>query len=120
MERVLIDRNEILDILDDRFGFWDYARDVIARNGLDEYEDEMLHLCDDILEGFKSFAESAEVIEERKYTTCILHESEFDTYFPMYYYTCGECGESVDSLHADEEYKFCPHCGAQYDKIVRM
>lgn len=116
----LVDRDEILDILDERFGFWEYARDVIARNELDEYEDEMLRLCDDILEGFRNFVETAKVIEERKYTHCILHESEYDTYFPLYHYTCGECGESVDSLHDDEEYRFCSHCGAKYDKIERM
>ena len=117
MERVLIDRNEILDILDDRFGFWEYARDVISRNGLDEYEDAMLDLCDDILDGFKNFAESAEVIEERVETT--LHISEYyedygDYSRPYYLYCCGSCFENVRQDYPDENFKFCPYCGAQY------
>ena len=117
MERILIDRNEVLDILDDRFGFWEYARDVISRNELDEYEDAMLGLCDDILDGFKNLAESAEVIEERVETT--LHISEYhedcgDYPRPYYLYCCGSCFESVRQDYPDENFKFCPYCGAQY------
>lgn len=118
MERVLIDRNEVLEFLEENFGFWEYIR--LIKDNYDVDETTALSLADEVKDAIKNVIESMEVIEERKYTHCILHESEFDTYFPMYYYTCGECGESVDSLHADEEYKFCSHCGAQYDKIVRM
>ena len=120
MTKNLVDRDEILDILDERFGFWEYALDVIARNNLDKYEDEMFHLCDDILEGFRNFVKTAEVIGERKYTHCTIHETEYDTYLPLYHYTCGECDKSIDSLHEDEEFKFCPYCGAKYEKIERM
>lgn len=117
MEQNLIDRNEILDILDERFGFWEYARDVIARNNLDEYEDEMLHLCDDILEGFKNFVESAEVVEERKIADCLLY---YDKYCDRWDYMCSECNQSVYSSFSDEELKFCPYCGSKYEKIERM
>lgn len=117
MTQNLVDRDEILDILNERFGFWEYARDVIARNELDEYEDEMLHLCDDILEGFRNFVETAEVIEERKITKCLLF---YDKYTDKWDYTCSECSQSVYSSYSDDELKFCPYCGAKYEKIERM
>ena len=117
MTKNLVDRNEILDILDERFGFWEYARDVIARNSLDEYEDEMLHLCEDILEGFRNFVKTAEVIEERKTANCLLF---YDKYTDRWDYTCSKCHESVYSFCSDDELKFCPYCGAKYEKIERM
>ena len=116
----LIDRNEILSFpREDYSGFANFTYDMINKNNLNDRFDEAYQLCEDILDGLMNVIETAEVIEERKYTDCILSESEWDTYFPLYHYTCGECGESVESLHNNEEYKFCPHCGAKYGKIVR-
>lgn len=121
MKRILIDKQEILDFPREEYsGFFNFVNDLIQKNNLGTQEDDAYQLCEDVLEGIMNVIESAEIIEERKHTHCILHESEFDTYFPIYYYTCGECGESIESSHADEEYKFCSHCGAQYDKTVRM
>lgn len=118
----LIDRDEILDILDERFGFWDFVRDLINKHDLDDQEDPVLRVADDILEGIRRFVESAEVIEEREETSCICSvekEDTYDCFYDVYYYTCGHCFESVKTENDEENFKFCPYCGAKYEKIVR-
>ena len=115
----LIDRKEIFDLLDEDYGYWEYVRMLINEHDLDDYEDAVLRVADGIRETIEDIVESMPVVEERKNTDCILSESEWDTYFPLYHYTCGECGESIESLHNNEEYKFCPYCGAKYERIVK-
>lgn len=113
----LIGRDEILDILDERFGFWDFVRDLINKHDLDDQEDSVLRVADDILEGIHRFVESAEVIEERVETTLHIsehHEDWGDYQRPYYLYSCGSCFESVRQDYPDENFKFCPYCGAQY------
>lgn len=118
----LIDRDEILDILDERFGFWDFVRDLINKYDLDDYEDSVLMVADDILEGIRNFVESAELMEERNCATLQVtehHEDWGDYQRPYYLYHCSSCFESVRQEYSDENFKFCPHCGAQYNiKIV--
>lgn len=118
----LIDRDEILDILDERFGFWDFVRDLINKHDLDDYEDSVLMVADDILEGIRNFVESAELMEERNCATLQItkyHEDWGDYQRPYYLYHCSSCFESVRQEYSDENFKFCPHCGAQYNiKIV--
>ena len=120
--RNLIDRDEILDILDERFGFWDFVRDLINKYDLDDYEDSVLMVADDILEGIRNFVESAELMEERNCATLQVtehHEDWGDYQRPYYLYHCSSCFESVKQEYSDENFKFCPHCGAQYNiKIV--
>ena len=120
--RNLIDRDEILDILDERFGFWDFVRDLINKHDLDDYEDSVLMVADDILEGIRNFVESAELMEERNCATLQVtkyHEDWGDYQRPYYLYHCSSCFESVKQEYSDENFKFCPHCGAQYNiKIV--
>lgn len=60
--------------------------------------------------------EAAKVIEERKTAHCII-SSYMPGDYPIYSYYCSECGESVESNHADEDFKFCAHCGAEYTDI---
>lgn len=118
----LIDRDEILDILDERFGFWDFVRDLINKYDLDDYEDSVLMVADDILEGIRNFVESAELMEERNCATLQVtehHEDWGDYQRPYYLYHCSSCFESVRQEYSNENFKFCPHCGAQYNiKIV--
>lgn len=114
----LIDRDELLSFLDSRAGFYDFIEDL-AKEYSDYNMTSLLEFAEEIIDGFTYAIKNAEVVEERKYTDCILSESEWDTYFPLYHYTCGECGESIESLRNDEEYKFCPYCGAKYERIVK-
>lgn len=118
----LIDRDEILDILDERFGFWDFVRDLINKYDLDDHEDSVLMVADDILEGIRNFVESAELMEERNCATLQVtehHEDWGDYQRPYYLYHCSSCFESVRQEYSNENFKFCPHCGAQYNiKIV--
>ena len=59
----LIDRNEILDIFDERFGFWDFVRDLIDKHDLNELEDKLLLFSEDILEGILNVIRTAENVE---------------------------------------------------------
>jgi hypothetical protein len=59
----LIDRDEILDILDERFGFWDFVRDLIDKYDLNEHEDKLLLFSEDILEGILNVIRTTENIE---------------------------------------------------------
>ena len=60
----LIDRDEILDILDERFGFWDFVRDLIEKYDLNEVEDSAMMFAEDILEGIQQVIKTAEIIKE--------------------------------------------------------
>ena len=115
----LIDRDEIFDILDERFGFWDFVRDLINKYDLDDYEDSVLRVADDILEGIHRFVESAEIVEEREATNCSCFKREYDIalYYTTKVYLCNNCWENIEIDEEAKELKFCPYCGAQY-KIV--
>ena len=77
---------------------------------------------EDILNGLINVVKTAEVVEERETTTCICSVQKEDTYdclYDVYYYTCGNCFESVKTEIEEENFKFCPYCGAKYEKIVK-
>ena len=118
MKRILIDKQEILDFPREEYsGFFNFVNDLIQKNNLGTQEDDAYQLCEDVLEGIMNVIESAEVIEERVETT--LHISEYhedcgDYPRPYYLYCCGSCFESVRQDYPDENFKFCPYCGAQY------
>ena len=118
----LIDKNEILSFpREDYSGFANFTYDMINKNNLDDRFDEAYQLCEDILDGLMNAVETAEVIEERETTTCISSVQKEDTYdclYDVYYYTCGNCFESIKT-ETEENFKFCPYCGAKYEKIVR-
>ena len=118
----LIDKNEILSFpREDYSGFANFTYDMINKNNLDDRFDEAYQLCEDILDGLMNAVETAEVVEERETTTCICSVQKEDTYdclYDVYYYTCGNCFESVKT-ETEENFKFCPYCGAKYEKIVR-
>ena len=118
----LIDKNEILSFpREDYSGFANFTYDMINKNNLDDRFDEAYQLCEDILDGLMNAVETAEVIEERETTTCICSvqkEDTYDCFYDVYYYTCGNCFESVKT-ETEENFKFCPYCGAKYEKIVR-
>lgn len=118
----LIDKNEILSFpREDYSGFANFTYDMINKNNLDDRFDEAYQLCEDILDGLMNAVETAEVIEERETTTCICSVQKEDTYdclYDVYYYTCGNCFESIKT-ETEENFKFCPYCGAKYEKIVR-
>lgn len=123
MGKNLIDKNEILSFpQEDYSGFSNFAYDMINKNNLDDHFDEAYQLCEDILDGLMNVVETAEVVEEREITTCICSTQTEDTYdrlYEVYYYTCGNCFESVKTENDEENFKFCPYCGAKYEKIVR-
>lgn len=122
MKQILIDKNEILSFpREDYSGFTNFAYDMINKNNLDDRFDEAYQLCEDIFDGLMNAVETAEVIEERETTTCIYSvqkEDTYDCFYDVYYYTCGNCFESVKT-ETEENFKFCPYCGAKYEKIVR-
>ena len=119
----LIDKNEILAFpREDYSGFANFTYDMINKNNLDDRFDEAYQLCEDILDGLMNAIETAEVVEERETTTCICSvqkEDTYDCFYDVYYYTCGNCFETVKTETEEENFKFCPHCGAKYEKIVR-
>lgn len=120
--RYLIDRKEIFDLLDEDYGYWECVRMLINKHDLDEYEDAVLRVADDIRETIEDIVESMPVVEKREITTCICSTQTEDTYdrlYEVYYYTCGNCFESVKTENDEENFKFCPYCGAKYEKIVR-
>ena len=123
MKQILIDKNEILSFpREDYSGFANFTYDIINKNNLDDRFDEAYQLCEDILDGLLNVIETAEVVEERETTTCICSVQKEDTYdclYDVYYYTCGNCFKSVKTEIEEENFKFCPYCGAKYEKIVR-
>ena len=118
MNRILIDKQEILDFPREEYsGFFNFVNDLIQKNNLGTQEDDAYQLCEDVLEGIMNVIESVEVIEEKEETT--LHISECyedwgDYSRPYYLYTCESCLESVRQDYPNEDFKFCPYCGAQY------
>ena len=46
MERILIDRKEVLEFLEENFGFWEYIRMIAPRVGIDETE--AIELADEV------------------------------------------------------------------------
>lgn len=119
----LIDRKEIFDLLDEDYGYWEYVRMLINKYDLDDHEDAVLRVTDDIREAIEGIVESMPVIEERENATlqiCEHHEDWGDYPRPYYLYHCSSCFESVRQDYPNENFKFCPHCGAQYEvKFVK-
>lgn len=113
----LIDKKEILKVFDDREGFYDVAEEL-AREYCYYNMGDFLAFAGKIADSISNIIEAAEVIEERKTAHCII-SSYMPGDYPIYSYCCSECGESVESNHADEEYKFCSYCGAKYEKISK-
>lgn len=118
MKRILIDKQEILDFPREEYsGFFNFVNDLIQKNNLGMQEDDAYQLCEDVLEGIMNVIESAEVIEEKEETTLHIsecHEDWGDYSRPYYLYTCESCLESIRQDYPDEDFKFCPYCGAQY------
>ena len=116
----LINRNEVLDFLEENFGFWEYIR--LIKDNYEVDEATALSLADEVKDAIKNVIESMETIEKREQAT--LHVREYyddwgDYQRPYYLYHCNSCFESVKQEYSNEDFKFCPHCGAQYDiKIV--
>ena len=90
---------------------------MIDKNNLTDRFDEAYQLCKDILVGLINAIETTEVTEERQITKCLLF---YDKYTDRWDYTCSACSQSVYSSYSDDELKFCPYCGAKYEKIERM
>lgn len=115
MEQILIDRNEVLELLEENFGFWEYIRMIAPRVGIDEAE--AIELADEVRLTIKDTIESMPTVKEREETTLHLsecHEDWGDYSKPYYLYTCESCLESVRQDYPNEDFKFCPYCGAQY------
>lgn len=115
MERVLIDRKEVLEFLEEDFGFWEYIRMIAPRIGIDETE--AIELADEVRLTIKDTIESMPTVKEREETTLHISECYEDCgdYSRSYYlYTCESCLESVRQDYPNEDFKFCPYCGAQY------
>ena len=115
MEQNLINRNEVLDFLGENFGFWEYIRMIAPRVGIDETE--AIELADEVRLTIKDTIESMPTVKEREEAT--LHISEYhedwgDYSRPYYLYTCESCLESIRQDYPNEDFKFCPYCGAQY------
>lgn len=117
MKQILIDKNEILSFpREDYSGFANFTYDMIDKNNLTDRFDEAYQLCKDILDGLMNVIETAEVIEEREIARCYC-EYNYDT--DRYEYSCSNCGNFIITPYGDEDFKFCPCCGAKYEKIVR-
>lgn len=115
----LIDRDEIISFPREEYsGYANFVWDLIDKYGLNDRENDAMEFAEEILEGFMNVVESAEVVEEREETRCYRHWTMPRNY-PIYHYSCGKCGESINSNSENEEYKFCPYCGAKYVEIVR-
>ena len=122
MNRKLIDRKKIFNLLDEDYGYWECVRVLINKHDLDDHEDAVLRVADDIRETIEDIVESMPIVEERETTTCIRSTQMEDTYdrlYKVYYYTCGHCFESIKTENDEENFKFCPYCGTKYEKIVR-
>lgn len=113
----LIDRDELLSFLDSRAGFYDFIEDL-AKEYSDYNMTSLLEFAEKIMDGFTYVIKNAEVIEERKTTFCNCIPTMPGDYY-IYQYFCGECSEWITSNMDNEEYKFCPYCGAKYERIVK-
>ena len=111
----LINRKEVLEFLEEDFGFWEYIRMISPRVGIDE--NEAIELADEVRLTIRDTIESMPVVEERAEATlqiCEHHEDWGDYPRPYYLYHCSSCFESVRQDYPNEDFKFCPYCGAQY------
>ena len=119
--RYLIDRKEIFDLLDEDCGYWEYVRMLINEHDLDDHEDAVLRVADDIRETIEDIVESMPVVEERETTICSCFERDYDIapYYTTKIYLCNNCWEDIEIDADEKELKFCPHCGAKYERIVK-
>ena len=88
---------------------------ISPRVGLDE--NEAIELADEVRLTIRDTIESMPVVEEREETTLRIseHYEDWGDYSrPYYLYSCGSCFESVRQDYPNEDFKFCPHCGARY------
>ena len=111
----LINRKEVLEFLEEDYGFWEYIRMISPRVSLNE--NEAIELADEVRLTIRDTIESMPVVEERVETTLRIskhHEDWGDYQRPYYLYSCGSCFESVRQDYSNEDFKFCPHCGARY------
>lgn len=113
----LIDKNKVLSFLDNREGFYDFIEDL-AKEYCDYNMTSFLEFAEKIIDGFSFAIQNMEADEEEKNAHCII-SSYMPGDYPIYSYCCSECGESVESSHADEDFNFCAHCGAVYEQIVK-
>ena len=60
--------------------------------------------------------ETTKMAEEREIAICYC---EYDYGTDRYEYSCSNCRNFIIAPYGDEEFKFCPYCGAKYEKIVR-
>lgn len=112
----LIDRNEVLEFLKEKSGFWEYVR--LINDNYDINETEALNFADEIKDTIQNVIESMEVIKEQEDTVCSIWK-DYPGDYPIFHYTCCNCSESITSGSDDEEYKFCPYCGARYTEIKK-
>lgn len=118
----LIDKNEILSFpREDYSGFANFTYDMINKNNLDDRFDEAYQLCEDILDGLMNAIETAEVVEERETTICSCFKRDYDIapYYTTKVYLCNNCWDEIEIDADEKELKFCPHCGAKYERIVK-
>lgn len=113
----LIDRDEILNFPTEEYsGFCNFVYDLIQKHDFSDREDDAMDFAEDIFDGIMNVIETAEVVEERKTTICNCIPTMPGDYY-IYHYFCGECGEWIESRNNNEEFKFCPYCGAKYERI---
>ena len=119
MEQNLINRKEVLDFLEEEFGFWEYIRMIAPRVGIDEAE--AIELANEVRLAIRDTVESMPVIEERETTNCSCFRREYDIapYYTTKVYLCNNCWEDIEIDADEKELKFCPHCGAKYERIVK-
>jgi hypothetical protein len=108
----LINRKEVLDFLEEDYGFWEYIRMISPRVGIDE--NEAIKLADEVRFAIRDTIESMPVVEERQETKCI---RTYNGYREEYSHACDACHKYIATPFKGDKFKFCPHCGAQY-KVV--
>ena len=119
----LIDKEELLNFLTKEYsGFYNFIYDLIQKHDFLDREDDAMILAEDILDGLMNVIETAEVVEEREDAILEIreHHEHWGSYSRRYYlYHCSSCSEIVRQDCPDEEFKFCPYCGAKYERIVK-
>ena len=117
MTRKLIDKEELLNFpTEDYSGFCNFVYDLIQKHDFLDREDDAMNLAEDILGGIMNVIETAEVVEERKIARCYC-EYNYDT--DRYEYSCSEYSNFIITPYGDEEFKFCPYCGAEYERSIK-
>lgn len=116
----LIDKNEILEFLDSRAGFYDSIEDL-AKEYSDYNMTSLLEFAEEIVDGVSSVIQSMSVVEERETTICSYFKRDYDIapYYTTKIYLCNNCWEDIEIDPDEKELKFCPHCGAKYERIVK-